>query len=727
MDFPHYFLTVHDMVRFARERGILCQGRGSAANSAVCFVLGITSVDPAQSSLLFERFISEERGEPPDIDVDFEHERREEVIQYLYEKYGRHRAAMACTYVCYRGRSAARDVGKALGFTSEQIDALSKSILRGHAHEIVPERFAEVGLDPTLREVRIYGALTHQLLRFPRHLSIHTGGFILSDEQLDRIVPIENASMDGRTVIQWDKEDLESLGLLKVDVLGLGILSCIQKSFELLSAHYDRDLSLATIPAEDPEVYEMICQADTIGVFQIESRAQMSMLPRLQPRTFYDLVVVEVALIRPGPIQGKMVHPYLRRRQGLEAVDFPHPDLESILARTYGVPLFQEQVMRLAVAVADFTPGEADELRRAMGSWRRTGRMHELGQRLIDGMLKNGLSQSFAEQVFEQIKGFAEYGFPESHAASFAHLVYASAYLKHYWPEVFTCALLNAQPMGFYPNRTLVADAQRHGVHIRPIDIQRSRWDCTLEPYSNSQGKAQHALRLGLRMIKNLGHNHGLKIESTRSTDGPFKSLADFQKRTGLRRDTIEALATADAFHSLGTHRRAAVWNARGLPVQADLLLEGAIEPDHNPPLPTASELDEVMADFQSLGLSIRRHPLDFVREALKAKKVLMAQDLLDYPTQRKVSVAGIVVARQMPATASGVLFLSLEDESGMSNIVVWPRLMDRYRTELLKSPVLLIHGKLERAGLVANVIAEKIEPLHISEAQFSPRSRSFC
>ena len=633
---------------------------------------------------------------------------------------------MACTYVCYRGKSAARDVGKALGFTLEQVDALSKTILRGHAHEIIPERFAEVGLDPNQKEVRIYGALTHQLLRFPRHLSIHTGGFILSDEQLDRIVPIENASMEGRTVIQWDKEDLESLGLLKVDVLGLGILSCIQKSFELLSHHYDHELSLASIPAEDPEVYEMISQADTIGVFQIESRAQMSMLPRLQPRTFYDLVV-EVALIRPGPIQGKMVHPYLRRRQGLEPVEFPHPDLEEILARTYGVPLFQEQVMRLAVAVADFTPGEADEMRRAMGSWRRTGRMHELGQRLIDGMLHNGLSQSFADQVFEQIKGFAEYGFPESHAASFAHLVYASAYLKHYWPEVFTCALLNAQPMGFYPKRTLVADAQRHGVHVRPIDIQQSNWDCSLEAFTNTQGKTQHALRLGMRMIKNLGHGHGLKIEKTRIKEGPFKSLADLQKRTDLSRGTIEALATSDAFHSLGTHRRAAVWNARGLPVQADLLLEGAVQPDLAPPLPAASALDEVIADYQSLGLSIRNHPLDFIRDALKAQKVLMAKDLLDYPTERQVSVAGIVVARQMPATASGVLFLSLEDESGMSNVVVWPSLIEQFRDELLKSPVLLIHGKLERAGLVANVIAEKIEPIRLSESGFTPRSRSFC
>ena len=724
LDFPHYFLTVYDLVRFAREQKILCQGRGSAANSAVCFVLGITSVDPATSNLLFERFISRERGEPPDIDVDFEHERREEVIQYLYGKYGRDRAAMACTYVCYRNRSTFRDVGKVMDFTPEVITKVSNA--HRHRRQGIETRvFQEAGLNPESARVRMYGALVKQLLGFPRHLSIHTGGFILSDQPLHRIVPVENASMPGRTVIQWDKEDLESLGLLKVDVLGLGMLTCLRKSFDLIEQHTGRQLSLATIPPEKAAVYDMICEADTVGVFQIESRAQMGMLPRLKPRNFYDLVV-EIAIIRPGPIQGNMVHPYLRRRNGEEAVVYPHPALEEILGRTYGVPLFQEQVMRLATAVADFTPGEADELRRAMGAWRRTGQIHKLGVKLIQGMKSNGLSTQFAKQVFAQIQGFAEYGFPESHAASFAHLVYASCFIKHDYPAHFCCALLNSQPMGFYPPRTLVNDAHNHGVCVRPVDIQTSTWDCTLEPYINSQNQTAFAIRLGLRMIKGLPKSAGLAIESSRAEDGPFHSISELQTRTALQRQHIERLAAANALLSLASGRRQALWTARGLPRTSTPLLDGAWPPAEEAELPRATPLEEVIADYETMGLCAEHHPLEFIRTALEQQGVSCARDLPNQPNQGKSSVAGIVVCRQQPMTASGVVFLSLEDETGMANVVVWPRIFARFRDPILHAPVLLVEGKLERAGLVANIIAQDIRAIQISKHALKTSTRSF-
>ncbi len=692
--------------------------------------------------MVFERFVSEARDEPPDIDVDFEHERREEVIQYLYKKYGRHRAALAATYICYRGRSAVRDAGKALGFSPDVVDRVAKAMVHGRTRELTPAIFTEAGLDPALPEVRRYGALSKQLLRFPRHLSIHVGGFILSDSPITTLVPVENASMEDRTVIQWDKEDIETLGLLKVDVLGLGMLSCIRKSLGLLQRHRGIEHTLASIPPEDPLVYNMICDADTVGVFQIESRAQMNMLPRLRPRCFYDLVV-EVAIIRPGPIQGDMVHPYLRRRQGLERVTYPHPALRAILGRTYGVPLFQEQVMRLAVAVAGFTPGEADELRRAMGSWRRTGRMEELSQQLIDGMLANGLSRAFADQILKQIKGFAEYGFPESHAASFALLVYASAWLKCYHPEIFCCALLNSLPMGFYAPRTLVADAQRHGVHVRPVDVQHSAWDCTLEPFRDARGQEQLALRLGLCLVKGVGEEVGRAIEAARTEGGPFTHPGDLQARAGLQRRTLEALAMAHALRSLGgggelpphppgssgadlqedLPRRQALWSVAALARDPSDLLQTARPDSGRPPLREPTPLETVAADYATVGLSLGPHPLELVRPELQKRGVHTAAELLELPSGRRVRVAGMVVCRQQPSTARGVVFLSMEDETGLTNVILWPSTFERYRRVAGGSPILIVHGKLEREGLVANLIAHHLEPLKLGELT-APRMR---
>jgi error-prone DNA polymerase len=728
LDFPHYFLTVHDLVRFARgqSKEILCQGRGSAANSAVCFVLGITAVDPARSSLLFERFISAERGEPPDIDLDCEHERREEMIQYLYQRYGRDRAALACTVICYRTRSALREVGKVLGYPEATVSELAKGVMHSRWGELAPQLFAEAGLDPQDPSVRLFGALARQLVGFPRHLSIHVGGFLLSDEPLDRIVPIENATMAYRTVIQWDKDDLDTLKLLKVDVLGLGMLTCIRKTFELIERHEGISLTLATIPAEDPATYDMICRADTIGVFQIESRAQMTMLPRLQPRCFYDMVV-EVAIIRPGPIQGDMVHPYLRRRNGEEPVVYPHPALEEILGRTYGVPLFQEQVMRLAVAVAGFTPGEADELRRAMGSWRRTGRMGELARKLWQGMLDNGLGEAFARQILEQIKGFAEYGFPESHAASFALLVYASAYLKRHHTAAFFCGLLNSLPMGFYPPRLLVADLQRHGEAVHPVDVQQSDWDSTLEPYLDGGGGRRLALRLGFRLIKGMKEAAGRAIAEARRRGGRFASLPDLQHRTRIDRGVLERLAAGGALGGLVADRREALWAVRGLaPTSEDLLRELEPTDQGEVALPEASLMEEVVADFRALGLSLRDHPMGLIRQDLARRGVVRARELLDLPDGRRVTVAGLVVSRQRPMTASGTVFLSLEDETGISNVIVWPTRLERFHKVAARSALLLVRGELQRTGLVAHVIASNLEELELEAAPLRVHVRNF-
>ena len=707
LSFSAYFLTVYDIVRFARSRGILCQGRGSAANSAVCYVLGITSVDPSRSSMLFERFISEERGEPPDIDVDFEHERREEVIQYIYERYGRDRAALVNEVISYRTRSAIRDVGKAIGLSLEQVDRLAKNSgrLSGSTLPEVLQRAAEVGLDPEDVGVQQTCSLASELRGFPRHLSIHTGGFVIADESLIDLVPVEPASMSGRTVIQWDKYDVAALKFVKVDVLGLGILTAIRKAFELLESHEGLRLELATVPKEDPRVYDMFCRADTMGVFQIESRAQMSMLPRLRPRCFYDLVI-EVALVRPGPIQGGMVHPYLRRRRGEEAVDYAHPNLEPILKRTLGVPLFQEQVMAIAVAVGGFSPGEADGLRRAMGAWRKRGGLDELGRKLVEGMLKNGIKRKYAEAIFEQLKGFGEYGFPESHATSFALLVYVSGWLKCLHPAAFTAALLNSQPMGFYQPRALIGDLQRHDVEVRPIRIDHSYWDCTLERASD--GKT--VLRLGLRLIRQLKREDGEALIRSRE-EGAFRDLNDLAIRSGLSRATLRLLARAGAFEG---ERRELLWRVEGLWTDLPLLAPLARR-EELPSLPKETARDKLLADYASTGLSLTLHPLELLREELEHFGVFRIAELSQLPNGRPVRVAGLVTCRQRPGTASGVMFMTLEDETGLANIVVWPRVVASQRLLALRSAMVGIEGRLQRQGEAVSVLVECFWPLEQS------------
>ncbi len=625
-----YFLTVYDLVRFARERDILCQGRGSAANSAVCYCLGVTAVDPDRLDVLFERFVSRERNEAPDIDIDFEHERREEVLQYLYDKYGRERAGMTAEVITYRPRSAVRDVGKALGLSLDRVDALAKSLEGHHLDDCLPERCRDVGIDPaSLLGGRLI-ALVGELVGFPRHLGQHVGGMVMTQGPLCELVPIENAAMADRTVIEWDKDDLDELGILKVDCLSLGMLTAIRKCFALVAKHTGRELSLASIPEEDPAVYDMIGQADTMGVFQIESRAQMSMLPRLQPRVFYDLVI-EVAIVRPGPIQGNMVHPYLRRRLGEEAVTYPNDEIRDVLKRTLGVPLFQEQAMRLAVVAAGFTPGEADQLRRAMGAWRRPGIIEQFRQKLIEGMQRKGLSRQFAENVFRQISGFGEYGFPESHAASFALLVYVSAWLKHYYPAAFCAALFNSQPMGFYaPAQLVCAVRVNTASRCAPVDVNASRWDCTLE---------DGALRLGLRMVSGLSEAHARRIEATRSA-GPFLGWDDFARRTELTRAVVSRLAAADAFASLSLDRRGALWQALGREKKPrSLPLFDQLAPDDEPavPLPRLDVREEVLADYRTAGLSLKAHPMQFVREVLDGWGVLRASALATHPADRHV------------------------------------------------------------------------------------------
>ena len=697
-----YFLTVHDIVRYARSIGILCQGRGSAANSAVCFCLGITEVDPSRMSMLMERFISRERNEPPDIDVDFEHERREEVIQYIYRKYGRERAALAATVITYRSRSALRDVGKALGLNAIQVDRLASSMQWWDGGVVDETRVVEAGLDPASPVIKRLLYLVGELRGFPRHLSQHVGGFVIANRPLHELVPVENAAMPDRTVIQWEKNDLEDLGLLKVDVLGLGMLTAIRRSFALLRKFDGSELTLATVPAEDPVVYDMICRGDTMGVFQIESRAQMAMLPRLQPRCYYDLVI-EVAIIRPGPIQGDMVHPYLRRRSGEEAVDYPSEDVRSVLERTLGVPIFQEQVMQLAVVAAGFTPGEADRLRRAMAAWKRRGGLGPFEEKLKRGMAERGYSQGFAEQIFRQIEGFGEYGFPESHAASFALLVYVSCWLKCHRPAAFTCALLNSQPMGFYSASQLVQDLRRHGVEVRKADVMQSGWDCSLE--RSDAGEA--VLRLGLRMIRGLPETAAEKLVAGRR-EAAFTSIQDLSMRAGLNRGEMSVLAAAGALESLEGHRYLARWAVAGIE-QPLPLYPGTDGNEAIPMLRRPSEGQDIVADYRSLGLTLGRHPLALLRSRFLQQRYVRASDLRELRNGAQVRVAGLVITKQRPGTASGVTFVTLEDETGCINLVVWKTLAETQRKVLLGARLMGVEGELQIEDNVIHVISRKM------------------
>jgi error-prone DNA polymerase len=702
LGYEFYFLTVYDIVAFARAQNILCQGRGSAANSAVCYCLGITEVDPDRMSTLVERFISKERNEPPDIDVDFEHERREEVIQYIYAKYGRERAALAATVITYRPRSALRDVGKVLGLSDLQVGRLARSMQWWDGQQVDDSRVLEAGLDPQSPIIKRLLYLVRELLGFPRHLSQHVGGFVISNGPLAELVPVENAAMPERTVIQWEKTDLEDLGLLKVDILGLGMLTAIRRSFELLREFDGRELTLATVPAEDPLVYDMICRGDTMGVFQIESRAQMAMLPRLRPRCYYDLVI-EVAIIRPGPIQGDMVHPYLRRRNGEEVVDYPSAEVKGVLQRTLGVPIFQEQVMQLAVVAAGFTPGEADRLRRAMAAWKRRGGLGPFEDKLINGMRERGYADEFARQIFRQIEGFGEYGFPESHSASFALLVYVSAWLKCHAPAAFTAALLNSQPMGFYSASQLTQDARRHGVEIRKVDINQSQWDCTLEP--NVEGLA--CLRLGLRQVKGLAEEAGRRAVSARPVAG-YNSIQHLLEATGLDRRELGALASAGALEALAGHRHQARWAVAG--VEKPTPLFTSMERyEAVPLLQKPTEGQNIVADYQSLGMTLERHPLHLLRHRLDRYRYRQAECLSQLATGSSVNVAGLVITKQRPGTASGVTFVTLEDETGHINLIVWKQVAESYRSALLNARLLGIRGELQIEGEVLHVIARQL------------------
>ena len=716
-----YFLTVHDIVRFARARGILCQGRGSAANSVVCYALGVTAIDPARMGLLFERFISEERNEPPDIDIDFEHERREEVIQYLYQRYGRERAAIAATVIRYRPRSAVRDVARALGLAEDQVAQLASCV--GHWSNGPPpaERLRERGFDPGSRAIRQLVALVDELLGKPRHLSQHVGGFVVSEQPLHTMVPVENAAMAERTIIQWDKDDLDTMGLLKVDVLALGMLTCIRKALDLVRAQRGRDLEMATIPAEDPDTYAMIQRGDVVGTFQIESRAQMAMLPRLKPATFYDLVI-EVAIVRPGPIQGGMIHPYLRRRQGLEPVDYPSEALRNVLQRTLGVPLFQEQVMRIAMEAAGYTPGQADQLRRDMAAWKRHGGLEKHRGTLLAGMRRNGYDDAFAERIFEQIQGFGDYGFPESHAASFALLTYVSAWIKCHEPAAFSCVLLNSLPMGFYLPPQLVADARRGGVEVRPVDVRYSDWDCTLE--ARDDARAQPALRLGLRLINGLRQDAAERLKAARA-QAPFRDLDDLVHRADLDRGSLARLAEAAALRGLAGHRHRARWLGAGAQKQLPLFAGTASE-EARIAIPPPSAFEDTRADYASTGLTLGAHPLALVRRQLQQRRYRRAQELAELPNGRYTRYAGLVILRQRPQTASGVTFMTLEDETGMVNVVVWRDLAERDRRAFLESQLMAVEGRMESADGTRHLIATKLENLSPLLAGLATTSRDF-
>ncbi|HZS64503.1 MAG TPA: error-prone DNA polymerase [Xanthobacteraceae bacterium] len=735
LNYAPFFLTVDEIVKFARglEKPILCQGRGSAANSIICYCLGITDVSPLKVDLLFERFVSEERKEPPDIDVDFEHERREEVIQHIYEKYGRERAGLAATVICYRGRSAIREVGKVFGLSEDTISALAGT-LWGWSHSGVSEKEARrAGLDPSDPRLRQVMALAEELIGAPRHLSQHVGGFLITRSRLDEVVPIENAAMENRTVIEWEKDDLDALGLLKVDVLALGMLSCLRRSFDFLKSHYGetRDLS---IQDEDEATYRMIQRADTIGVFQIESRAQMSMLPRLKPKEFYDLVI-EVAIVRPGPIQGNMVHPYLRRREGTDKVSFPSKELEEILRKTLGVPLFQEQAMRIAIVGAGFEPGEADKLRRAMATFKRVGTIDRFREKFINGMIRRNYDSKFAEDCWSQIEGFGSYGFPESHAASFANLVYASAWIKCHYPDVFAAALLNSQPMGFYAPAQLVRDAQEHGVEVRPVDVNLSDWDCTLEALDagteialeealspslpRKRGrelrKTTHALRLGLRQISGFSEEWAKTIEAVRGAG--FDSIRDLWLRSRLPTKALELLAHADAFGSLGLSRRDALWAIKALrrtgdkddlPLFARVTME-KMEPDAD--LPPMLPGQQVVEDYRHLSLSLKAHPVSFLRGALDRRGILRHEALPAMPSGRRVTVAGLVLVRQRPGTGNAI-FMTLEDETGVANAILWPRVFEQYRPVVMGARMVAVSGVLQNEKGVIHIVADRFEDL---------------
>ncbi len=799
LDYARYFLTVHDIVRFARERGILCQGRGSAANSAVCYCLGITAVDPARIDVLFERFISAARNEPPDIDVDFEHERREEVIQYIYQKYGRDRAGLAATVICYRSRSAIREVGKVLGLSIDVVAALAGIVWGWSNDPIADERVREAGLDPTDPTLRLALDLAAELVGFPRHLSQHVGGFVITRGPLSELVPIENAAMEDRTVIEWDKDDLDALGILKIDVLALGMLTCIRKAFALIERHYRRPIDLASVPAEDPAVYEMLSRANSLGVFQVESRAQMTMLPRLKPREFYDLVI-EVAIVRPGPIQGDMVHPYLRRRSGREEVSYPSGELRRVLGKTLGVPLFQEQAMKIAIVGAGFAPEEADRLRRAMATFKRNGDIHLFRDKFVAGMVANGYESDFAVRCFSQIEGFGTYGFPESHAASFALLVYISAWIKCFYPEVFACALLNSQPMGFYAPAQIVRDAREHGVEVRAVDVNHSQWDCTLEPATppphflvspagfspadfclrkeedrhsgmplrDRPGTHEHrnspvlvqpgvhgfrargrrprpgmtlnksrrwALRLGFRQIKGFAEADAERLLAARGRAG-YPDPQALWSRSGLGRAALDRLAEADAFRSVGLDRRRALWALKALgepPLPLFAVAEKAPHPDPLPVtqggrreqeesvpsetraaalLPEMPLGEHVVEDYASLGLSLKRHPLAFLRAELAHEGLVPAADLARLPVGRRLSIAGIVLIRQRPGSANGVVFITIEDETGIANLIIWPPVLERFRRAALGATLLSCTGKLQREESVIHVVADRLADL---------------
>jgi error-prone DNA polymerase len=733
--YEHYFLTVWDLVRFARGRGILCQGRGSAANSAVCYCLGVTAVDPGRIELLFERFVSRERNEPPDIDIDFEHERREEVFQYIYEKYGRERAAITAEVITYRPRSAVRDVGKALGLSLDRVDVLAKA-LDWWSEEAVPEEaLRSAGLDPRDRTIRMVVRLVRQLLGFPRHLSQHVGGFVITETPLCEIVPLQKGAMPGRTFIEWDKDDIDALGILKVDCLALGMLTAISKCFAMLNTDGHQDaapLSLHTIPPEDPAVYDMICAADTVGVFQIESRAQMSMLPRLRPRCFYDLVI-EVAIVRPGPIQGGMVHPYLRRRDGLEPETYPSPAIRAVLQKTLGVPLFQEQVMRLAVVAAGFSAGEADQLRRSMAAWRRGGEMEKFQTRLVKGMLANGYPPAFIEQIYKQIRGFGEYGFPESHAASFALLVYVSAWLKRYHPAAFIAAVLNSQPMGFYAPAQLVRDAIRHGVDVLPVDVNSSCYDCTLEARHGTAGDVSAAtwggqgpaLRLGFRLVRGLSPEKVRGIEAARHA-GPITSIHILARRPDVSRETLLRLAAGDAFRSLGLSRRQALWRILALD-DADLPLLAGLEPEEPAAaLPAMLPAETVVQDYDSLGLSLNDHPIGLLRTELDRLRVSPSEKLKTAPSRSPIAVAGLVTHRQRPGTAKGIVFMTLEDETGQANLIIRPTIWERYRAVGRSKIALIAEGVVERQGAVVHVQVKRLHDLSAKTGSLPAKSRDF-